>query len=139
MENIQYKIERIPHIIVGDKNSSILEIVLTSLLMFFEFLSLLIHPTVERLTNHNALIMYVTLLFIAFSKTHLYLSKVIMAFQSIDPSASNIVTFASLFFHQLYTRSNNSVSVNKQGQRVRSLQGFKPETFRSVVRNAFTS
>ena len=36
-----------------------------SLLMLFEFISLLIHPSVEKLTNHNAILMYIILLVIA--------------------------------------------------------------------------
>lgn len=36
-----------------------------SLLMLFEFISLLIHPSVEKLTNHNAILMYIILLLIA--------------------------------------------------------------------------
>jgi hypothetical protein len=36
-----------------------------TLLMFFEFIALLIHPSVERLSNHDPVIMYILLLIIA--------------------------------------------------------------------------
>jgi tetratricopeptide (TPR) repeat protein len=38
---------------------------IASLLMLFEFISLLIHPYVEKLTNHNVAFMYIILLIIA--------------------------------------------------------------------------
>jgi hypothetical protein len=38
---------------------------LTSLLMLFEFISFLIHPLVEKVTNHDAIMMYLILLIIA--------------------------------------------------------------------------
>jgi hypothetical protein len=48
------------------KNSKIITILgLASLLMLFEFISLLIHPHIERLTHHNPMMMYLILLIIA--------------------------------------------------------------------------
>ena len=38
---------------------------LTSLLMLFEFISLLIHPLIEKATNHDAILMYLILIIIA--------------------------------------------------------------------------
>ena len=38
---------------------------LTSLLMFFEFITLVTHPIIERITNHDAILMYLALLLIA--------------------------------------------------------------------------
>ena len=48
------------------KNSKIITILgLASLLMLFEFISLLIHPHIERITHHNPMLMYLILLIIA--------------------------------------------------------------------------
>jgi hypothetical protein len=48
------------------KNTKIFTLLgLASLLMLFEFISLLIHPYVEHLTNHDAILMYLILLIIA--------------------------------------------------------------------------
>jgi hypothetical protein len=38
---------------------------LASLLMLFEFISLLIHPFIEKITHHDAVLMYLILLLIA--------------------------------------------------------------------------
>ena len=38
---------------------------IASLLMLFEFISLLIHPYIEKITNHNVILMYIILLIIA--------------------------------------------------------------------------
>lgn len=49
------------------KNNKIIILLgISSLLMLFEFISLLIHPSVEKITNHNAILMYIILLAIAF-------------------------------------------------------------------------
>jgi hypothetical protein len=48
------------------KNTKIFTLLgLASLLMLFEFISLLIHPYVEHLTNHDTILMYLILLIIA--------------------------------------------------------------------------
>lgn len=48
------------------KNSKIITLMgLASLLMLFEFISLLIHPYIESITNHDVAIMYLILLIIA--------------------------------------------------------------------------
>jgi len=48
------------------RNSKIITILgLASLLMLFEFISLLIHPHIEKLTHHNEMLMYIILLIIA--------------------------------------------------------------------------
>jgi tetratricopeptide (TPR) repeat protein len=48
------------------RNTKIVSILgLASLLMLFEFISMLIHPVIEHLTNHDTLIMYICLLIIA--------------------------------------------------------------------------
>ena len=48
------------------KNTKIFTLMgLASLLMLFEFISLLIHPYVEHLTNHDAILMYLILLILA--------------------------------------------------------------------------
>lgn len=48
------------------KNTKIITLMgLASLLMFFEFISLLIHPYIEKLTHHDAILMYLILLVIA--------------------------------------------------------------------------
>jgi hypothetical protein len=38
---------------------------LTSLLMLFEYITMLIHPIIEKITNHDVVIMYLVLLSIA--------------------------------------------------------------------------
>lgn len=38
---------------------------IASLLMLFEFISLLVHPFIEKITNHNVILMYIILLIIA--------------------------------------------------------------------------
>jgi hypothetical protein len=48
------------------KNSKIiLTLGLTSLLMLFEFVSLIVHPSLEKIAHHNLLLMYAGLLIIA--------------------------------------------------------------------------
>jgi CDP-diglyceride synthetase len=50
----------------GKKKSSILTSMgIASLLMLFEFISLLIHPYIEKLTHHNIGLMYIILLILA--------------------------------------------------------------------------
>jgi hypothetical protein len=38
---------------------------IASLLMLFEFISLLVHPFIEKITHHNVILMYIILLIIA--------------------------------------------------------------------------
>jgi len=48
------------------RNSKIiLGLGIVSLLMLFEFISLLVHPSVEKITNHNSILMFISLLLIA--------------------------------------------------------------------------
>ena len=47
-------------------NAKILTVLgVTSLLMVFEFISLLIHPIVEKKSNHDPIVMYIVLMLVA--------------------------------------------------------------------------
>jgi tetratricopeptide (TPR) repeat protein len=55
--------------LIGKKKKRNIKIIrflgLASLLMVFEFITLLIHPFIEKITNHDAILMYLSLLFVA--------------------------------------------------------------------------
>jgi len=56
--------------LIGLRNRKNIKIIVTlslaSLLMLFEFISMVIHPFIEKLTHHDAILMYIILLVVAF-------------------------------------------------------------------------